>query len=393
MKIKGLILIVLCLILFFGVLFKWVVPHSLAAKAEEELRKVKGKIHQEENVLKKIRQKKTTILGSLEELDRTIAHSEKRYRDSQKQVRTVAGDIRSLKKELASLESRILKQEKSNAGRIVAYYRIGKSGILPVLFSVSSLPEKLNNLNAMKVVLDADWKRLESFRSLLKQKESAEEKLQARLAREKKLKKEMKRHVKEEKEKRRDKDGLLFRMGQDEHLHKGLLEELRNSEKELERMFREREEQQVGEYNKRGESTNGSLTSGKGKLHWPVVGQLYRKYGKTFDPLHQTTIVNRGIDIRTKMGEPVRAVWGGEVAYADWFRGYGKLLIVHHGSKDYTVLSHMSRLTKGEKERVEPGEIVGYAGDTGSMEGCMVHFEVWHEGKPRNPMEWIRKIR
>ena len=79
------------------------------------------------------------------------------------------------------------------------------------------------------------------------------------------------------------------------------------------------------------------------------------------------------------------------MAYADWYRGYGKLLIVHHGGKDYSVLSHLDRLTKKEGEAVEGGELVGYAGDTGSMEGCLVHFEIWHNGKATNPQKWVKR--
>ena len=87
----------------------------------------------------------------------------------------------------------------------------------------------------------------------------------------------------------------------------------------------------------------------------------------------------------------MRAVWGGGVVYADWFRGYGKLMIIHHGEKDYTVVAHMSQLTKTKGERVEIGEIVGHAGDTGSMDGCLVHFEIWHEGRADNPLKWLRR--
>ena len=390
----NLFLAALCLNLLYSLPCLNVVSQSHAGKTEKKLRDVKEKIQQEEKLLKGIKQKKTTILGSLEALDRKITLAEKKYRVSKNQVKRLAGNIRKLKKDLISLEKEIRNHQKGTARRTETFYRVGKSGILPVLFSDTSLPEKIRNLNAMKGILDADWQRVQAFRSLLQKKEETDRNLQARLKNEKQLKEEMKRHLDEEKAKRREKDGLLFGLGQDETMHERLLNELQNSEKALVRLLRKREEQESGKQrDQAGGAKPGSLASRKGRLPWPVRGDIYRKYGKTFDPVHRTTLVNRGIDIRTKRDEPVRAIWGGDVAYADWFRGYGKLLIVHHGRKDYTILSHMSRLTKREKERVEPGEVVGYAGDTGSMEGCMVHFEVWHDGKPHNPLDWIRRSR
>jgi septal ring factor EnvC (AmiA/AmiB activator) len=77
------------------------------------------------------------------------------------------------------------------------------------------------------------------------------------------------------------------------------------------------------------------------------------------------------------------------VAYADWFRGYGKLLIIHHGDQDYTIIAHLSELTKRKGERVEAGEIIGHAGATGSVDGCLVHFEIWHGGRPEDPLKWL----
>jgi septal ring factor EnvC (AmiA/AmiB activator) len=126
-------------------------------------------------------------------------------------------------------------------------------------------------------------------------------------------------------------------------------------------------------------------------LIWPVPGELFRKFGPYHDPVVHAKVKNRGIDIRTGQEEPVRAVWRGSVVYADWFRGQGNLVIVDHGQKHFSVLSHLSRMTKKQGEAVEIGDIVGYAGDTGSMEGPLVHFEIWHQGQAQNPLQWIQK--
>lgn len=364
---------------------------SLAAKHEEKIKELKGKIQGEEQIVRKIKKRKATVFGALETMDRRIAETEKSYRMAQDQVAKLTRELEGIQRDLDALDAQVREQESASATRLTAFYRLGRAGALPVLFSENPLPEKLRNLNAMRRILGADWERLRSFHVCVERKEAKEEALNKRRIRQVELKGAVHKRMEEQKEERREKDELLFQLGQDEQIHVQLIKEMKAREKALARLIQEEEEKREKDRIQSNGLASGSLESLKGKLPWPVKGDLYRGYGRTFDPLHRTTMMNRGIDIRTREGEPVRCVWGGEVVFADWFQGYGKLVIVHHGEKDYTVLAHMERLTKRGHERVEPGEIIGYAGDTGSMEGCLVHFEVWHNGAHCDPLGWIRR--
>jgi septal ring factor EnvC (AmiA/AmiB activator) len=178
--------------------------------------------------------------------------------------------------------------------------------------------------------------------------------------------------------KRQEKSTLLFGIEQDKKLHERLLEELRRAAKDLEKKIQQKPPSRVI-------FEGGDIRAQRGKLPWPVRGKVYRRFDQP------GAVRSKGIDIRAEPGTPVRAVWGGGVVYADWFRGYGKLMIVHHGRKDYTVVAHLSQLTKRKGERVETGEIVGHAGDTGSMDGCLVHFEIWHQGAAHDPLKWLKR--
>jgi len=366
------------------------VDDSLAAKPEKRLREVKEKIQKEEQIVKRIKKRKETIFGALETMDRRIAKSEKQYNQARDQVRTLTHELKGLKKEILSMDQQIQKQESVNARRMNAYYRLGRAGVLPVLFSDHPLPDKLRHMNAMKRILSSDWERLQSFHDFVKTKEGKEVEMKKRRDEEVEMKATVKLRMEEQKEKRREKDTLLFRLGQDEKIHKQLIQELKDRERALVRLLEREQKKREEAKTQSTVPVSGSLRSRKGGLPWPVDGDLYRGYGPTFDPLHNTTVMNRGIDIRTRAGEPVRCVHGGEVVYADWFQGYGKLIIVHHGGKYYTISAHLNRLTKRVNERVEQGEIIGYAGDTGSMEGCLVHFEILHKGVHYDPLKWIR---
>ena len=363
-----------------------------AARPEDQLRQLRKKIQQEEKVVRDIKQKQTSILGSLEDMDKRIVVFQKDLRVAHKKNRETQRQIQSLGLEISSLKSRIDRQRDGGARRTVSFYRFGKTGVLPVLFADRSLPEKFRDLRAMRRILEADWERLQAFYGLAREKAQKEGTLQQRLEDEKRLKEKIRKSIEEEKAARQDKDGLLFQVSRDEQLHQELLRELQGSADSLSRQIREEEtlRQREEAPDELAPAPGGSLVAQKGKLAWPVEGEVSRGFGRIADPVLRVTVTNQGIDIQTRAEASVRAVWSGRVAYADWFRGYGKLMIIHHGAKSYSVVSHLSRLTRKKGDVVEPGEIVGYAGDTGALEGPMVHFEIWHEGKPSDPVRWLR---
>jgi len=365
------------------------------SRPEDRLLELRKKIHKEERIVEEIQSSKSSLLDSLQAMDQKIARTRERLRNSRKQSRELGWQIQHLREELKGLEAQVRRRSLEAGQRLDAFYRLGRDGLLPVLFSESTLPRKFRDLDALRRVLDTDWMKIRSFHELLAEKELMETGLEARLAEEKELQGQVKNQEKELVAKRRDKDNLLFRLEKDEKLHRQLLEEMNQSAHKLEALLKKAAEEpeppapRVGT----GGVPGGAFASRKGRLPWPVKGDLFRKFGTYSEPSVKARVRNRGIDIRARQDEPVRAVWGGSVLYADWFRGYGNLLIVDHGKKHFSVHSHLSRLSKGKGEPVEAGEVVGYAGDTGSLEGILVHFEIWRAGTPQNPLHWIRKKR
>ena len=97
-----------------------------------------------------------------------------------------------------------------------------------------------------------------------------------------------------------------------------------------------------------------------------------------------------GIDIQAERGEPVRAVFRGEVLFAQWFKGYGNMLIIDHGEKYYTVYAHAQELFKKQGDFVETNEVVATVGNTASLSNVTsLYFEVRHQGKPIDPLTWL----
>ena len=94
----------------------------------------------------------------------------------------------------------------------------------------------------------------------------------------------------------------------------------------------------------------------RGRLEWPVTGEVSAPFGKFKHPEFAAEIVRKGIDIDAPVGEEVKAVEKGRVVYADRFSGYGNMMIVDHGERYYTVYGHLAELLKKNGDEVRRGE-------------------------------------
>ncbi len=134
-----------------------------------------------------------------------------------------------------------------------------------------------------------------------------------------------------------------------------------------------------------------SFPSHKGKLQIPVNGKIISKYGPLKTGDYKLAAFQKGIDIKVDRGEPVKSVFKGEIMFAQWLKGYGNVLIIDHGNNYYTLYAHVEEIFKQKGAIVDTGEVIATAGDTGSIKGTCLHFEVRHHGKPVNPMKWLKK--
>jgi murein DD-endopeptidase MepM/ murein hydrolase activator NlpD len=133
-----------------------------------------------------------------------------------------------------------------------------------------------------------------------------------------------------------------------------------------------------------------TLTGDLGSLDWPVDGEIVASFGRAVHPVYRTEIVNNGIDIAAPRGTPVRAVGAGEVVYADWNGGYGLMLILDHEGGYYSIYAHLERTAAAVGQRVAKGAVVGTVGESGSLTGPRLHFEIRQEGRAVDPIQWLR---
>jgi len=122
---------------------------------------------------------------------------------------------------------------------------------------------------------------------------------------------------------------------------------------------------------------------------WPVDGNISSHFGNRDHPRSGEPQFHTGVDIAADPGRPVRATADGVVSFADWSGGSGNLIALEHGNGFSTYYAHNKMLNVKVGHKVKRGDIIGYIGSTGNSTGPHVHYEVWKEGKPVNPVTYF----
>ncbi len=126
----------------------------------------------------------------------------------------------------------------------------------------------------------------------------------------------------------------------------------------------------------------------KGKLPWPIEGRIRHRFGT---PREGGDLRWQGVVISGKRGEPVRAISYGRVAFADWLRGFGFLVILDHGAGYMSLYGYAQTLSREVGDWVQAGEIIASVGDSGGQADTALYFEIRHNGTPSNPAGWCTR--
>ena len=151
-------------------------------------------------------------------------------------------------------------------------------------------------------------------------------------------------------------------------------------------------EQAAGRAGPSRDRVRSSLDSG-GFLSYPVDSYVTSSYGMRFHPILHYTKLHDGTDFGAGCGTPVRAAADGRVLQAYYNGGYGNRVIIDHGVQKGSSLStsynHLASSSAAVGQRIERGDVVGFAGTTGYSTGCHLHFMVYENGATVDPMGWL----
>ena len=279
-----------------------------------------------------------------------------------------------------------LRQKETILKRLRQLYKRGTLGHSKILLKQSRISELISAYHYAKVMTNRDHQTLKAYEQTIHQLETLEKVLTGIRAEAGAARDQLAVEEKSLRDLLNRRSRTLKEIRKKAETNKRLFEELELEKEELRLMVR-----RLSEADADPMTLRVPVSKYKGRLNWPTKGSLFRKFGVVRDPEFKTERKQNGIDIRVPKGRSIRAVYSGRVMYADWFKSYGNLIIIDHGEKVISFYAHCDRMNVSKGDYVERDQIVGLTGDSGSLDGPMLHFEVRDKTRPVDPLTWLRR--
>jgi len=332
--------------------------------------------------LVQLRGRERSVLGELEQFDAELLLRETEVRQASLQLEDVNGAIEGHDSNLTRLDRAQAERRRYLAFRLREIYKAGWDQMLQRVLIGGRDESYWEGLRYASLLSERDAQVLDGF--YVDEQRTSVERLALAERREElaTLHRELARRREGVAAARRDRASVLEGIRRDEGQRRTALVELRAAAEELGRM--------AEALRASGESDALAIEPFKGLLEWPTAGELSAGFGSVVHPEFKTKIPHPGWDIAARFGANVQTVFDGEVVFADWMRGYGLTAIVDHGTGVLTIYAHASMLLVQTGERVVRGQILGKVGETGSLRGPYLYFELRVDGEAIDPASWLR---
>lgn len=381
-----------------------VAPAAAQTRRDDPLQTEQRKLQQTQKQLKEekeraaaARARETSILAELEEIDRRLAAKKAEAARLEARIKKAQGDVQLFRGEIGRLERQRAGQVAALAARLRVIYRVhAQGGALPVILSGEDPVTRAVAVRHLASLAALDARLIQEYRvtsERLADRKGKEEAQQLELAN---LHEEAKREQAEVDREAAKRRVILAKVRDERVYHERMVGELTEASQRLEAFIRELQAKQKKLARippPKGGIEPPSVGFGalKGRLPWPTEGRIVTGFGAQVHPRFGTRTFRNGVDIEAAVGRDVLAVHGGHVIYTGWFKGYGNLIIVDHGNEYYTLYAHIADIEAKEGEDVRQGQRIGSVGDTGSLAGPRLYFEVRYQGKPQDPEQWLRQ--
>lgn len=349
---------------------------------KQELQRMQRRLSQYRQSLRHNAMTEQSLLVSLERLS---LHREDIVRD----LRTMEQELQTTQKRAQELEQayhhwveQVQLQRHGLAQRLRQLYKLGRLPYVALLLSAKDVAAFAYKVQYIRYLVAYDRRQMQRYREGLTRVTAAQEALHAQ--RQRVLVSQTKLQQQEAilARGRQRKAQLLQRIRQEKHLTEQAVSELVQTSKELSR-FIENLQQAI--------ELTPPATVVKGQLLWPVNGPLLLAFGRVRHRHLDVYTWQKGVYIGAPMGSDVRVIGAGSVIYADWFKGFGRLLIVDHSDHVVSLYGHTSAILVVVGDTVQPHQVVAKVGDSNALGESALYFEMRYHTVPQDPLLWLRQ--
>lgn len=359
---------------------------SFGASTDE----VQTQIDQTKKKLSETKRRENSVLGTLlrtqQELDRisaNLAGLNTKLASTEQRMGAITAQINHAQAELDQLKSQIGGHQSILDQRLIAFYKYGYQSSLEILFTAKSFAEFVTRFEMIRRFTRIDVQAIKTLQTqqdlIVKKKQEIVQK-QQELASQKSLFLQLQNQNKQEQVRQislnENKQKELATLRNDRKALEDALDELEQTSKNLESQIRQYQNQ-----------SHAAL--GTGKYIWPVPGDVIQYFGWRVHPILRKRKFHTGIDIVASQGTRISAADSGVVIFCGRNGGYGKMILLDHGSGFATLYAHCSLLLVDMGQAVTKGQEIAKVGTTGLSTGPHLHFEVRKEGVPVDPLSFL----
>lgn len=379
-KLKRIFAMVCALLVVLAFVLSIIMPAALAV-TQKQLDDASAKTKQAQKDLEKAQDAKKSALAQYNAIDKQISDTEDEIGRIETQIEQTKEDITLKEEELKAAEEEFKKYEAVFMVRARAMYENSEIDYLEILFGADDFGDFLSKIEMISQLMDYDKGILAKLDETKKKISAAKEELENILVRQEENVTSLETRRSSLEQTLAQKQELLDSITKDVEKYKAIHEEAERAEEELIRQNRA-----ALSY-----SANPIKYTG-GKFVWPVPAsqRITSYYGYRVHPVYKTKKFHSGIDIGASYGVDILAAADGTVTLATTNGGYGKCIIINHGSGISTLYGHNSTLLVSVGSKVTKGQVIAKAGSTGVSTGPHLHFEVRINGSTTDPLQYLR---
>ena len=324
------------------------------------------------------------LLGELKALEADVLRKQEALASAEKRVEEIEKEAASAEEKAAESSRTVEEMRGTVANRLRALYRLGPPRYFRVLLASTRPEELLSAYRAARSLATRDAELIGRFRDeTVRQRQEASrlKELRSALVSEREVRRQAHEEAARALGRRR---GLLASIRSDRQTHQTALGEMEAAARSFERAV-----SGIVSAAPPAERPRIGFDRLRGLLDWPADGRVSESFGKVRNPKFGTSLLHSGLDIDAAFGAPIRTIYDGSVVFSQWFRGYGLTVIVDHGGGWLTVYGHASALLVEKGEAVRRGQKIAVVGDSGSLRGPYLYFELRKDGRPVDPLGWL----
>jgi septal ring factor EnvC (AmiA/AmiB activator) len=339
--------------------------------------------------IEELSQKESSQLEQLNEIEETIDIHHKFLKHLTKQSDSLGILINGLKTSIDSLA--ILQNERRTImiDRLRQINKIGTPDILEILLGASSADEVVKRIHYAQDLTNYDKNLLENFEEDKISLATDEEMLRMQKIDLSAVEDSRRREFSKLESQVIERQELLSSVRSEKEKWSASVDEMREAQAELTDLITALATKKEKLSVELERTLKINFKKRKGELLWPIKGAVIAPFGKVIHPEYKTVTTNKGIDISGNSGDPIFAVAPGVVEYVGRMRGYGQFIIVNHYGGFITIYAHFRDIAVKKSDLIEVEQKLGTVGESGSVNGTKLHFEIRKNSESLDPQKWL----